>query len=81
MKWRCAVFESHLLKENNGVGLVYVYNGRPHRGLFFAIQNREENEAFPKGGFAIKFCPFCGKNLREWFESQVEHGDPSQASR
>ena len=75
MKWCCADFESHLLQEEPGVGLVYVYHGRSHRGWLFLIQSREEGATFPKGGFAIKFCPFCGKDLREWFESQGEEAE------
>jgi hypothetical protein len=56
-----------------------MYRGR--LGHFFFVQSREEGETFPKGGFAINFCPFCGKNLREWFQSQPEPPGPAEASQ
>ena len=68
MKWCCSDFESHLLKgEKRGLGLVVVNHGSK-RGCLFLVQNWDEGSVFPHGGFAIKFCPWCGKNLREWFE-------------
>jgi len=63
MKWCCADFESHLLKENPGVGLLYYYRSRVGATVF--VSNRDEGATLSKPGFAISFCPFCGKNLRE----------------
>ena len=70
MKWCCADFESHLLKQNPGLGLLYYY--RSHVGPTVFVSNRDEGAALSKPGFAIKFCPFCGTNLLEWFASQAE---------
>jgi len=69
MKWCCADFESHLLKENAGVGLLYHYRSRV--GVTVFVSNRDEPVTLSKPAFAIRFCPFCRKNLREWFASQV----------
>ena len=78
MKWCCAEFESHLLKENPGVGLVYYYRSRVGATVF--VSNRDEGTTLSKPAFAIRFCPFCGKNLREWWASQVEGPEPESQS-
>jgi len=74
MKWCCVDFESHLQKENPGVGLLYYYRSRGGATVF--ISNRDERVTLSKPAFAINFCPFCGKNLREWFASQVNGPEP-----
>jgi hypothetical protein len=79
MIWCCADFESHLLKnDKSGVGLMWVYRSRV--GYHFFVQHREEGAIFPKGGFAIEFCPFCGKNLREWLDTQAKSQGPADSS-
>ena len=70
MEWCCADFESHLLKENPGVGLAYYYRTRVGATIFVA--NKPEGAALSKPAFSIIFCPFCGKNLHEWFASQAD---------
>jgi len=69
MKWCCADFESHLLKQDSGVGLLYYYRSRSGANVF--VSHRDGRTTLSEPAFAIKFCPFCGKNLREWFASQV----------
>jgi hypothetical protein len=61
MKSCCADFESHLLKENPGVGLLYYY--RSGVGATVFVSNRDEGATLSKPAFAIRFCPLCGKNL------------------
>jgi len=56
MKWCCAEFESHLLKENPSVGLVYYYRSRVGATVF--VSNRDEGTTLSKPAFAIRFCPF-----------------------
>jgi hypothetical protein len=69
MKWCCSDFESHLLQgEKRGLGLVVVGHGSK-RG--WRVQNWDEGSVTSHGGFAIKFCPWCGRNLREWFEQTI----------
>ncbi len=67
----CPDFESHRLdSEKRGVGVVTVNHG-PKRGLLFLIQNWDEGSVYPHGGFAIKFCPWCGKELGGLVESHA----------
>ena len=78
MKWCCADFEGHLLKENTGVGLLYYYRSRVGPTVF--VSNRDEGVTLSKPAFAIRCCPFCGRNLREWFASQEERSAPTSES-
>ena len=50
------------------MGLLYYYRSRVGANVF--VSNRDEGVTLSKPAFAIRICPFCGKNLHEWFASQ-----------
>lgn len=70
LKWCCSGFEVHLLKseKKHGVGIAVIINYKA--GVFCTIQNWKDASSMPEGGFAIKFCPWCGRNLKQWFDAQ-----------
>jgi hypothetical protein len=64
----CHDFESRIHRAGHrGIGIGYSFG--KDGATTFHIGNWPEGADMPTILFAIKFCPWCGQNLNEWFDS------------
>jgi hypothetical protein len=71
-QWCCADFTTRVLPDHRGVGVGFRFASYAP-ALFFLLYRRPDSgpSDTPEMGGAIEFCPWCGRNLKDWFESQT----------
>ena len=76
-KWCCPEFESQIMRggEPREFGIAYLLS---KNGARFTISKFEQRAEYPKTLAVIKFCPWCGRDLKQWFDSQVGQNSPKE---
>lgn len=71
-EWCCADFEARCYqsrKKENGLGIIMLITSKTgtHFLLEYRRPDRTPSEPIAADGIKLKFCPWCGRNLAEWY--------------
>jgi ATP-dependent Clp protease ATP-binding subunit ClpA len=85
-EWCCPDFQSRCYqpgKKENGLGIVMWFRSRGP--LNFALEyrrpDRAPSEPICEDGIKLKFCPWCGRNLADWYSSGLPPFDQPEAQQ
>jgi len=72
--WCCAEFQARCYqsgKREDGLGIIYVFSTKI--GTSFHLEyrrpDRTPSDPIAADGIKLKFCPWCGRNLADWYAS------------
>lgn len=80
-EWCCAEFQARCYqpgKREHGLGIFVLVQSRV--GMFFLLEyrrpDRTPSDPIAADGIKLKFCPWCGVNLPDWYASGLPPFDP-----
>jgi hypothetical protein len=72
-EWCCAEFRDRFFQDGRQDGLGILWFVRSSAAPIFVLEYRDPNRTPPepiaKDGIKLKFCPWCGRNLLEYYGS------------
>ena len=81
-EWCCAEFQARCYqpgKREDGLGILFLLSSKT--GTHFLLEYRRPDRTPPEpiaaDGTKLKFCPWCGCNLAEWYGSRLPPFEPS----
>jgi Clp amino terminal domain, pathogenicity island component len=70
-------------KREDGLGVIYVFSTKI--GIRFHLEyrrpDRSPSDPIAADGINLKFCPWCGRNLANWYASGLPPFDPATSQR
>jgi hypothetical protein len=83
-EWCCADFQARCYqvgKREDGLGIIFVFNTKIGTRFYLEYRRPDHQPSDPiaADGIRLKFCPWCGRNLADWYGSGLPSFDrPSQ---
>ena len=79
-KWCCAEFQARCYqpgKREDGLGIVFVSSTKAgtRSHLEYRRPDRKPSDPIAADGIGLKFCPWCGRNLADWYASGLPPSD------
>jgi hypothetical protein len=69
LKWCCSDFESRLAPSDEGVGIGVMIHSKTGTSCWITNPAQAADLRLPV--LTIKFCPWCGRELKPWLDSQI----------
>jgi hypothetical protein len=81
-EWCCPEFQAGCYqpgKREDGLGIIYVFSTKigTRFHLEYRRPDRTPSDPIAADGIKLKFCPWCGRNLADWYASGLPPFDPA----